>query len=87
MPEVLKSLASWRQSHGFGILCILRPLGERFVIVRSNEAPPSVQAIPSWPGISEADLRKHLQQNGLSDAEVDEAIRLSRLWATRVTQG
>jgi len=81
-----KSLASWRDEHGFGILCILSPDGERFVVVpSSSDTPPALEGVPPWRGMSEADLRAHLADIGLSNADVDGAVELSREWATTIT--
>jgi hypothetical protein len=75
------SLASWREEHGFGILCIQSPDGERFVLV--PDAP--LQGVPPWRGLSEAGLRAHLTATGLSNADVEAAVELSREWATTIT--
>jgi hypothetical protein len=81
-----KSLASWRDEHGFGILCILSPDGERFVVVPSPpDTPPALQGVPPWRGMSEADLRTHLTQTGLSAPDIEEAVQLSREWATTIS--
>ncbi len=80
-----KSLASWQDEHGFGILCILSPDGERFVVVPSWSNTPRAHGVPSWRGMSEADLRAHLAGIGLSNADVDGAVELSREWATTTT--
>jgi hypothetical protein len=81
-----KSLASWRDEHGFGILCILGPDGERFVVVPSSpDTPLALHGGPPWRGMSEANLRAYLAGIGLSDADVDEALELSREWATTIT--
>lgn len=81
-----KSLASWSEEHGFAVLCILSPDGERFVVVPSSfDTPLARQGIPPWRGMSEADLRTHLSDIGLSNADVEGAIELSREWATTIT--
>ena len=81
-----KSLASWADEHGFGILCILSPHGERFVVVRSSpDIPLALQGGPPWRGMSESDLRAHLADIGLSQADVEGALELSREWATTIT--
>jgi hypothetical protein len=81
-----RSLASWRDEHGFGILCILSPDGERFVVVPAPaDTPLPCQGVPPWRGMSEADLRTHLTQTGLSGFEIDEAVQLSREWATTIS--
>ena len=81
-----KSLASWCEEHGFAILCILSPDGERFVVVpSSSDTPFTLQSVPPWRGMSEADLRAHLADVGLSNAHVHEAVELSREWATTIT--
>jgi hypothetical protein len=81
-----KSLAGWRDAHGFGILCILSPDGERFVVVPSPPGTPlDLQGVPPWRGMSEANLRAHLVETGLSDSDIDEAVQLSRDWATTIS--
>jgi hypothetical protein len=81
-----KSLASWQDEHEFGILCILGPDGERFVVVPSSpNTPLALKGGPPWRGMSEADLRAHLADVGLSNADVHEAVELSREWATTIT--
>jgi hypothetical protein len=77
-----KSLASWREAHGFGILCILSPLGEHFVVVPSHDPLLALQDVPR---LSEAELRTHLAETGLSEADIDDAVQLSRDWATTFT--
>ena len=80
------SLASWADEHGFGILCILSPHGERFVVIpSSSDSHLAPQGVPPWRGMSEADLRAHLADIGLSQADVDGALELSREWATTIT--
>jgi hypothetical protein len=81
-----KSLGSWSDEHGFGILCIQGPDGERFVVVQSSsDRPVTLRGVPPWRAMSEADLRAHLAVVGLSDADVHEAVELSREWATTIT--
>ena len=80
---VTKSLASWRQAHGFGILDIISPRGEYFLVeTRAMNDPADVTA---WAEMSEPRLRAYLVERGLSDSDVDEAIQLSREWATTIT--
>ena len=81
-----KSLASWTEEHGFGILCIQGPDGERFLVVQSSsDSPVTHRGVPPCRAMSEADLRAHLAVVGLSHADVDEAVELSREWATTIT--
>jgi hypothetical protein len=85
MSGVLKkSLASWFEEHGFGILCIRGPLGEHFVLVSPDGSHAGLD-----PGrqISERDVRAHLTQVGLSNTEADQAVDLAREWATTITGG
>ena len=87
MPEALKkSLASWSEEHGFSILCVVGPGGERFIVV---PAPGGVAASPqgdrSSSVMSERLLRTHLAEIGMSEPAIDDAVRLSREWATTVT--
>jgi hypothetical protein len=87
MSGVLKrSLASWADAHGFRILCILSPKGERFVVVPSSaHVPLALQGAPPWPGVSEVALRAHLAKAGMSSQDIDEAVELSREWATTIS--
>ena len=87
MPGALKnSLASWREAHGFTVLCILSPDGESFVIVPSStDIPLALHGTPPWPAMSEANLRQHLAAIGMSSAVVNEIVELSREWATTIT--
>jgi len=90
MPGVSrKSLASWREAHGFGILCIVSPEGERFLVgpdksqiaAGSNEHDPA-----SWTGLTDAQLRRYLvNEKGFSLHDTEDAIQLSREWATTIT--
>jgi hypothetical protein len=81
-----KSLAAWREEHGFGLLCTMSPEGERFVVVHSALEPshaPHGDLISRC--MSQEDLRTHLAETGLSDPEFDEAVQLAREWATTVS--
>jgi hypothetical protein len=78
----LKSLASWRDAHGFGILCIRSPLGERFVVVPSEDPLSAWQESTDWTQFSESAFRAQLRDRKLSDVEADEAVQLAREWAT-----
>lgn len=83
-----KTLASWREAHGFGILCIVSPEGEHFLVGpdESQAAAGSDQhGAASWTGLSDAQLRQYLAEKGLSGPETEDAIQLSREWATTVT--
>jgi hypothetical protein len=85
MSEVLtRSVASWREAHGFGILCINAPTGEHF-LVEQVVATQVEGGLGVWSGLSELQLRRVLAERGFSDADTDEAIQLSREWATSVT--
>ena len=85
MSGVLKtSLASWREAHGFGILNIIGPQGESF-FVETRPAATGVSDTDAWADMTELQLRTFLAERGLSDADAEEAIRLSRQWATTVT--
>ncbi len=78
MSGLLKrSLASWREAHGFGILCIANPTEAHFLV----ETPGHVR----WAGMSEAQLRLQLAARGFSLAGTDDAVQLARAWATTVT--
>jgi hypothetical protein len=77
------SLAAWRESHAFGILDIVGPEGEGFLVeTRSGHDPSDMSA---WVTMSETQLRAHLAERGFSDIAAEEAIELSRQWATTVT--
>ena len=88
MAEALKrSLASWREAHGFAILCIVSPEGERFLV---PPAPRGAVGEPdgdpaTWTGLSEPQLRQYLAQRGFASGDTDDAIALSREWATTIT--
>jgi hypothetical protein len=75
-----QSQASWRKNHGFGVLCIHSPVGESFVVVPDDDALVTMQ--PSWPRMSETELRAHLKGRGLTEAESTEAVELARDRAT-----
>ena len=88
MPGVLRqSLASWCEAHGFTVLCILSPGRERFVVGPLPPQTPSTQIDDpsSFKSMSEAELRVHLRHMRLSEGEIEEAVRLSREWATTIT--
>ena len=79
------SLASWRAAHGFGILTIIDPRGEHFFVEVPNGAGPTeVDRLP-WVEMSEPQLRTYLGEKAFPDSEIDDAIRLSREWATTTT--
>ena len=89
MSGVLKkSLASWREEHGFGILCIISPEGELFLVGPDEDriADRQAELDPAWwTGLSEPQLRQHLAERGFSRTGTDDAIQLSREWATTIT--
>ena len=84
-----KSLASWCEAHGFVILCIISPLGEHFVAASADEvkvaADSAEHGFESWTRMSERELREYLAQRGFSASDADDAIQLSREWATTIT--
>jgi hypothetical protein len=84
-----KSLASWREAHGFAILCVVGPEGERFFVGpdQSHIAAGSIEHDPaSWTGLSDAQLREYLvEEKGFSLHDVEDAIQLSREWATMIS--
>src|SRR5688500_2258337 len=80
-----RSLASWREAHGFGILTISGPTGDHFLVEANVAADPSGPAFGSWVDMSEAQLRQYLAERGFSIADTDDAIQLSRQWATTIT--
>lgn len=84
-----RSLAAWRESHGFGIVCIVSSEGERFfvgpdesqVAAGANEHDPA-----SWTGLTDSQLREYLvKEKGFSVPDSEEALQLSREWATMIT--
>lgn len=86
MARILeKSLASWRAEHGFGILTVIDPRGEHFFV----EVPIAADSIDAnrlpIVDMSEPQLRTYLSEKGFSDSAIDDAIRLSRDWATTTT--
>jgi hypothetical protein len=90
MSGVLKeSLASWREAHGFGILCIHGSDGERFMVVPVDEAKVVLltgQGFRVFARVSEAELHGQLVQAGFSEANTEAAIQLAREWATTFTR-
>ena len=89
MSEVLKAhWTSWRSAHGFAILCIVNPEGEHFLIGPDHAQVAAGHAerdFASWIGVPAAQLAQTLANRGLSEADTDDAIRLSRKWATTIT--
>ena len=90
MTGVLKnSLASWLDAHGFGILCIISPRGEHFIVVPADEKQGAAELVErgleAWSWISEQQLRDYLAKRGLSASDTGEAIQLSREWATTIS--
>ena len=87
--ESRRSLAAWREAHGFGILCIVGPEGERFLVGpdESQVAAGSSEHDPaSWTGLTDAQLRQHLvKERGFSLDDAEDAIQLCREWATMIT--
>ena len=80
-----KSLASWRETHGFGILGIISPRGEYFLVETQTTTDPA--DLGAWSEMSEHQLRAYLAERGLSASDAEAAIQLSREWATTVTGG
>lgn len=80
-----KSLASWRKEHGFGILDIISPRGEYFLVETQAVTDPA--DFEAWTEMSEPQLRAYLAGRGLSAADAGAAIQLFREWATTVTGG
>jgi hypothetical protein len=79
-----RSLASWREAHGVGILCIVSPTGEHFA-VHSDTFPTDDRSMESWPHLSEGQARNWLLERGVSAVDADDAIGLAREWATSIT--
>ena len=86
MSRILKtSLASWRAAHGFGILNIIDPRGEHFLVEMPVTADSTAANHLPWVDMLEPQLRTYLGEKGFSDAAIDDAIQLSREWATTTT--
>ena len=72
-----RSLASWKEAHGFGILCIITPLGEHFAVHPSGDAAAFAadqSRLESWAHLSELQVKEWLVQRGLPSAEADDGI-------------
>lgn len=84
-----KSLAAWREAHGFSILCVVGPEGERFLVGPNQShvaAGADEYSLDSWAGLTDAELRQHLvTEKGFSVQDAEDAISLSREWATMIT--
>jgi hypothetical protein len=49
MAGVLKkSVASWGEAHGFVVLCLIAPEGERFVVVQPDQAMEAIDVAREW---------------------------------------
>ena len=83
-----RSLASWTEAHGFGILCIISPLGEHFAVHPSGDAAAFAadpSRLESWAHLSELQVKELFVQRGLPSEESDDWIRLARVWAKTIT--
>jgi hypothetical protein len=91
MSEVLKqSLASWGEEHGFLVLCLIPPEGERFILAAPDAAKAaslSARGFRFQAAMSADEMHAHLIDVGVSGHETTEAIDLARVWATTVTRG
>ncbi len=86
MSRILKtSLASWRAANGFGILNVIDPRGEHFLVEMPIAADATAANHVPWVDMSEPQLRTYLGEKGFPDNAIDDAIRLSREWATTTT--
>ena len=86
MSRIMKtSLASWRAAHGFGILNVIDPRGEHFFVEMPIAAHSTAANHLPWVDMSEPQLRTYLEEKGFPAAAIDDAIRLSREWATTTT--
>jgi hypothetical protein len=90
MAGVLKkSLASWGEAHGFVVLCLIAPEGERSVVVQPDQAKAaalSARGFRLWTEMSEAEMHDHLVHAGVAPADTMEAIDVAREWATTATR-
>ena len=84
-----KSLAAWREAHGFSILCIVGPEGERFLVGPDESqvaAGANEYSLDSWTALTDAQVRQHLvKEKGFLVQDAEDAIQLSREWATMIT--
>jgi hypothetical protein len=81
-----RSLASWCDAHGFGILCINTPLGEHFVVHARNAATDfDDRTVESWARVSESQAKAWMGERGLRQVDAEDAIRLAREWTTSIT--
>jgi hypothetical protein len=84
------SLASWAREHGFGILCIINPLGEHFVVGPADEAQAATEmserGFEAWTWMSESQVRQYLAEKGFSASDTEDAIVLARDWATTMSR-
>jgi hypothetical protein len=91
MAEVLKrSLASWGEAHGFLVLCLIPPEGERFILVApdaTKAARLSARGFRLQTAMSAAAMHDHLIRAGVSAGDTTGAIDLAREWATTITRG
>ena len=89
MGDRKRALASWMAfsaHYGFGLLNIDGSAPERFVIapVAASMAPElRRRGLRVGEFLTEAEVRRQLGQSGLSDAEVEAALRLARIWTHR----
>ena len=90
MSGVLKkSLASWGEEHGFVVLCLIAPEGERFVAVQPDQAKAaalSARGFRLWTPMPEAGMHENLVDAGVSLSDTTEAIDVAREWATTITR-
>jgi hypothetical protein len=87
MRDESKALSpSWREVAvrlGVGVLCVHMPEGERFTFFFTGATRVrelgfrAVEAL-----LSESDLRAQLSQARFSEADIDAAIHVARMWAT-----
>ena len=88
MPQSLTP-ASWREAHGFSILCVNDERGEWFVVATSDSgrfADLNNCGLPVGVPFFEHELTAQLVGHGFCDEEAHAAINLAREWVTTVTR-
>ena len=88
MPQSLTP-ASWRDAHGFNILCVNDERGEWFVVATADSGrfvDLNNCGIPVGVPFFEPEMIAQLVAHGFSNDEARAAISLAREWVTTVTR-